>query len=132
MTQLNESGLSVIDAPSMVLDGVRYAAMPEQAFKKCAGCAFVENHTDCRRVRHVFGEACGEKRFIYVRAESPKPAERHITSTALALKLTMILDRSKRIAGESITSGAAAVLNAYTGALRTEFEHLLDDMREGE
>ena len=38
----------------------------------------------------------------------------------------------QRIAGESITSGAAAVLNAYTGALRTEFEHLLDDMREGE
>ena len=77
-------------------------------------------------------QACGEKRFIYVRAEGLKPAERHITSTALALKLTMILDRSKRTAGESITSGAAAVLNAYTGALRTEFEHLLDDMREGE
>lgn len=61
----------------------------------------------------------------------PEP-EPTIAHTMLALKLTAILDRTKRIAGESITSGAAAVHAAYTGAIRTEFEHLLEDIAEGE
>ena len=55
-----------------------------------------------------------------------------ISLTELALRLTLILYRAKRIAGESITSGAAAVHAAYTGAIRTEFEHLLEDMEHGE